>query len=192
MPDNAARLLAEATLVTGNPGKLAEARRLCEVEMAAAAIDLPEIQSLDIREILEAKAVEAFHRLERPVVVDETALDLAALNGFPGVLIKWMLESVGAEGIAQIAYSLGNTRANARCALLYFTDTDQVFVSGSTSGQLILPPRGANGFGWDPIFQPDHQHLTYAELTGSDKDHISHRGKAWRTLKGHLAESDLP
>ena len=188
MPDDAVHLLQGAILVTGNPGKLAEARRLCEVELQAAAIDLPEIQSLDIREILKAKAVTAFDRLQRPLVVDETALELAALNGFPGVLVKWMLESVGAEGIARTAQSLGDKHATARCALLYFTGDREVYAEGATDGQLVLPPRGGSGFGWDPIFQPDHQDLTYAEISGAAKDRISHRGKAWRQLTQHLQD----
>jgi len=186
MVDDTAHPLQSAVLVTGNPGKLAEARRLCKVELQAADIDLPEIQSLDIREILRAKAATAFDRLERPLVVDETALDLAALNGFPGVLIKWMLESVGAEGIARTAQSLGDTRATARCALLYFTSDREVYSEGVTDGQLVLPARGDRGFGWDPIFQPDDHDLTYAEISGAAKDRISHRGKAWRSLTERL------
>lgn len=178
--------LQEALLVTGNKGKLSEARRLSGVEIDAAEIDLPEIQSLDIREVLLAKAVGAFDRLHRPVVVDETALELAALNGFPGVLVKWMLHSVGAEGIARTAASLGDSRATARCALLYYEPDRQVFAEGATEGDLVLPPRGDHGFGWDPIFQPVDHHLTYAELSGPDKDRISQRGKAWQTLKTRL------
>ena len=188
MAGDAATLLQGAVFVTGNPGKLAEAQRLCRVELQAADIDLPEIQSLDIREILRAKAAAAFDRLERPVVVDETALDLAALNGFPGVLIKWMLKSVGAEGISRTAHSLGDTRATARCALLYFTGDREVYAAGTTNGQLVLPARGDRGFGWDPIFQPDDHDLTYAEISGPAKDRISHRGKAWRCLAERLQD----
>jgi len=186
MPGDAVPLLGGVALVTGNPGKLAEARRLCGGALRAAAVDLPEIQSLDIREILQAKAVEAFHRLQQPLVVDETALELAALHGFPGVLVKWMLESVGAEGIARTAQSLGDTRATSRCALLYYAGDREVFAEGTTSGQVVLPPRGEGGFGWDPIFQPDGHDLTYAELTGPEKDHIGHRGRAWRSLTNLL------
>lgn len=186
MAPDADRLLGEAVLVTGNPGKLAEARRLCGVELQAAEIDLPEIQSLDIREILQVKAQEGYRRLQRPVIVDETALELAALNGFPGVLVKWMLESVGAQGIARTAASLGNPRATARCALLYLSADHQVYAEGTTPGRLVTEPRGDAGFGWDPVFQPDGRSETYAELTGPEKDRISHRGLAWRDLRTRL------
>lgn len=192
MPSDAVQLLQGVTFVTGNPGKLAEARRLCGVDLRAVEIDLPEIQSLDIREVLRAKAAAALQRLQRPVVVDETALELAALNGFPGVLIKWMLHSVGAEGIGLTAQSLGDMRATARCGLLYLAGEQEVFAEGTTDGQLVLPPRGDAGFGWDPIFQPDDHDKTYAELSGPEKDHLSHRGLAWRHLVQRLGEIENP
>lgn len=179
-------------LVTGNPGKLAEARRLSTIDLEAIAIDLPEIQSLDIREVLAAKAVLAWERLERPLIVDETALELEALNGFPGVLIKWMLESVGAEGIARTAASLGDGRATARCALLRYTPESEIFAEGTTTGRLVLPPRGEGGFGWDPIFEPDGHDRTFAELAGPEKDRISHRGQAWRHLERRLRSPHHP
>ena len=93
--------LPRFVLVTGNADKLAEARRLWPGELEHAAIDLPEIQSLDLAEVLQAKADEAWRRLQRPLVVEETGFELAALSGFPGPLVKWMLEAVGATGIAR-------------------------------------------------------------------------------------------
>ncbi len=175
-------LFSGAVLVTGNPGKLAEARRLGAASLEAVDIDLPEIQSLDLREILRAKAAAAFGQLQRPVIVDETSLELAALGGFPGPLIKWMLQSVGAAGVAGTARAVGDFRATARCALLYSTGTDELIAEGSTEGELVLPPRGEHGFGWDPVFQPLGEKRTYAELSGPEKDRISHRGLAWRRL----------
>ena len=90
-------------LVTGNPGKLVEARRLLGAAgegppFDAVELDLPEIQSLDILEVLRGKAEEAWRRLGRPLVVEETGLYLGAMNGFPGPLVKWMLAAVGPEG----------------------------------------------------------------------------------------------
>ena len=181
-----------AVLVTGNPGKLAEARRLSSIDLEAVAIDLPEVQSLDIREVLQAKAITAFEQLAQPVIVDETALELAALNGFPGVLVKWMLESIGPEGIARTAASLGDDRATARCALLCYSPDGEVFAEGTTTGRLVLPPRGERGFGWDPVFQPDGSDRTFAELDGPAKDRISHRGRAWRQLDDQLRSRHHP
>lgn len=174
--------LKQAVLVTGNRGKAEEAKRILGIDLATEPLDLPEIQSLDMGEILEAKAEEAWRRLGRPVVVDETSLELAAFGGFPGPLVKWMLEAVGAAGIARSAHALGDPKATARCALLYTDGTTRVLAEGSVEGALLPAPRGDGGFGWDPIFLPAGESRTYAELSPARKDEIGHRGAAWRRL----------
>ena len=183
--------------VTGNAGKLAEARRIVGAALAALEVDLPEIQSLDGGEVLAAKADAALARaprrpggrLETPIVVEETSLEVAAWNGFPGPLVKWMLAAVGAEGIARAAAACGDARAVARCALLWTDGERRVTGEGETRGTLVAPPRGERGFGWDPVFQPDGETRTYGELPDAAKDAIGHRGRAWRDLLARLAES---
>jgi XTP/dITP diphosphohydrolase len=176
------------TLVTGNSDKRVEAERILGRAVDCAAIDLPEPQSLDFLEVVRAKGAEALRRLGRPVVVEEAGLELAALNGFPGPLVKWMLEAVGAEGIARTALALGEPRATARCFLLWTDGAREVIGEGATAGTLV-PPRGSGGFGWDPVFLPEGEQSTYGELPGPDKDRFSHRGRAWRDLLAKLAPS---
>lgn len=173
-------------LVTGNPGKVAEARLALGTDLETVEVDLPEIQSLDYLEVLRAKAEEAWRRVGRPLVVEEAGLDLAALNGFPGPLVKWMLQAMGAEGLSRAAWALGDVRAAARCFLLYKDGDQEILAEGRTEGTLVLPGRGAHGFGWDPVFQPAGSDRTFAELTGEAKDAVSHRGKAWRNLGKRL------
>ncbi|HEX4962007.1 MAG TPA: non-canonical purine NTP pyrophosphatase [Thermoanaerobaculia bacterium] len=173
-------------LVTGNLGKIAEARLALGGEVETFVADLPEIQSLDYLEVLRAKADEAWRQAGRPLVVEEAGLDLAALNGFPGPLVKWMLHAVGAEGLARTAIALGEARASARCFLLYKDGDQELVAEGRTEGTLVLPGRGIHGFGWDPVFLPDGSSHTFAELTGQEKNAVSHRGKAWRALQDRL------
>ena len=178
---------AAIVLVTGNAGKLAEARRLSVgLELEAADIDLPEIQALDLRAVALAKAEEAWRLLRRPLIVEETGLELAALNGFPGALVKWMLAAVGAEGIADVALKAGDPRAAARSILIYRHEGGTIESCGATRGELVLPARGSGGFGWDPVFVPEGEERTYGELSGEEKDRISHRGRAWRALIAEL------
>lgn len=180
-------MIPSFVLVTGNRGKIAEARLAIGAALEAAEVDLPEIQSLSYLEVLKAKAEEAWRRLGRPLVVEEAGLDLAALNGFPGPLVKWMLEAVGAEGIAQTAHALGDTRAAARCFLLYKDEDREVVAEGRTDGHLTLFGRGPHGFGWDPVFVPEGSRFTFAEISGPEKGVVSHRGKAWREMARALA-----
>jgi non-canonical purine NTP pyrophosphatase (RdgB/HAM1 family) len=175
-------LLEGVVLVSGNPNKVEEARRICGFDLDSEPLDLPEIQHLDLDAVLRAKGEEAWRRLRRPLIVEETGLELAALNGFPGPLVKWMLQAVGAEGISRTANALGNSRVAAVCGLHYRDDRRFVFAEGRAVGELVLPARGEGGFGWDPVFRPETEQHTYAELDPERKDAIGHRGRAWRAL----------
>ena len=178
-------------LVTSNPDKLAESERVLGEQLENVDLDLPEIQSDDLREVLEAKADEAWKVLERPLIVEETGFELDALSGFPGPLVKWMLKAVGAEGIARTAISAGDPRATARC-LVALKSADGLLVGeGSSSGRLVLPARGGPAFGWDPVLVPDGYDLTVAELGPAVKDDIGHRGRAWRDLLRQLESAPL-
>jgi non-canonical purine NTP pyrophosphatase (RdgB/HAM1 family) len=175
-------------LVTGNPGKVAEARRLAGPGLDAVELDLPEIQSLDLLEVLRHKGEEAWRRLGRPLVVEEAGLDLPALGGFPGPLVKWMLEAAGAEGLARTALALGDPRALARAALYYRDSGRTLIAEGTAAGTLVLPARGGHGFGWDPVFVPEGSDRTFGELSDAEKDLLGHRGRAWRRLLALLAD----
>ena len=188
--------------VTGNPDKLAEARRIWAAGSSAeigpaprlegVALELPEIQSLDLLEVLRAKGAEAHRRLRRPLVVEETGFEIEAFGGFPGPLVKWMLAALGPEGMARAALTVAEREgkpgaAVARCMALYIDGEREVVGEAVERGTLVLPPRGAEGFGWDPVFLPEGESRTYGELPPADKDRLGHRGKAWRDLRRKLA-----
>lgn len=174
-------------LVTGNRHKAIEARRIVAPSLEIVEVELPEIQSLDPRAVLRAKSISAWERLKRPLVVEETSLELAAMGGFPGPLVKWMLHAVGPEGIARCASALGDATAVARCLVLHYDGEREVVGEGNESGRLVLPARGGTGFGWDVVFAPDGSDRTYGELGPAEKDARGHRGRAWRDLLANLA-----
>ncbi|MEO1083809.1 MAG: non-canonical purine NTP pyrophosphatase [Acidobacteriota bacterium] len=182
---------APFALVTGNINKIREAERILGFALESVKIDLPEIQSLDIAEVLEAKVLEAYRRARRPVVVEETGLTLDAMGGFPGPLIKWMLDAMGPEGVARTGHALGDPGASAVCALAYHDGHRTVTATGVTEGVLLEKPRGEHGFGWDPVFRPLESDLSFAELGPDDKDRIGHRGRGWRAFREALASSGV-
>lgn len=177
--------------VTGNPGKLREARRLWGRPLEALALDLPEIQSLDLEEVLSAKleAARAAAPAGGTIVVEEAGLELSALNGFPGPFVRYLLEAVGAEGIARIGVALGDRRVRAVCRLAWSDGQRTLVGRGECAGTLALPGRGEYGFGFDPVFVPDGSELTFGEMDESEKDVVSHRGNAWRDLARQLSEA---
>ena len=157
-------------------------------------IDLPEIQGVDPKEIIEAKLIEATKHHQGAVIVEDTSLFLDCLArpngqpGLPGPLIKWFMKTVGKEGLWLMADKFGIYGAEARTTIgLAYAPDDIHFFEGITNGTIVAP-RGESDFGWDPIFQPESQTKTYAEMTTSDKNEISHRGKSARALKAFLEE----
>ena len=100
--------------------------------------------------------------------------------------MKWMLDAMGAVGIARACHGLGDPGAEARCALAYFDGERLVTAVGSTRGRLATEPAGEHGFGWDPVFIPEESDRSYAELTAGEKDRFGHRGRAWRAFRDRL------
>ncbi len=179
--------LASLVFVTSNLGKLEEASAVLGLRLRHHALDLPELQSLDLEEVVRHKARTAFERLGTPVLVEDTSLELAGLGGFPGPLVRWMLSTVGAAGIARVAHAFADPRAVARCLTCALDGTEEVFGLGEVRGVIVESPRGSRGFGWDSVFAPDgFGGRTYAEMQPAEKNANSHRRKALMALREHL------
>ncbi|NBS41857.1 non-canonical purine NTP pyrophosphatase, partial [bacterium] len=86
------------TIVTGNPNKLKELQAIfSDVEMGMRSVDIPEIQSLDLEEIVRAKVRSAFEAVGGPVIIEDVSFEIAALNGMPGPFVKWWAKTAGYE-----------------------------------------------------------------------------------------------
>ncbi len=176
--------LDDAVFVTSNLGKLREAEEVLGCPLRHRALDLPEIQSLDLVEVVRAKAGAAFERLGAPVLVEDTSLELAGLGGFPGPLVRWLLASVGPEGICRIASCFDDRSATVRCLACAFEGGSEVLGEGVVTGRIARAPRGRRGFGWDSAFVPDGgDGRTYAEMDSAEKNAISHRRRAFEALR---------
>ena len=149
------------------------------------SIDLPEIQELDARAIIEAKLEAAKARHDGRFIVEDTSLHFDSLNGLPGPLIKWFLKTIGNDGLYRLAQTFG-TPARATTCLGYMDEHGQThFFEGSIPGAIVAP-RGNDGFGWDPIFEVSGTSKTFAEMTKSEKQSCSMRKAAVEQLKQHL------
>jgi non-canonical purine NTP pyrophosphatase (RdgB/HAM1 family) len=180
-------LFDDLVFVTSNDGKLREAEAVLGRTLDHRALDLPEIQSLDLEEVVRAKAASAWEALGRPVLVEDTALELAGLGGFPGPLVRWLLTSVGPEGICRIANSFSNPGATARCLTCATDGTSEVLGEGVVDGMIAEAPRGPGGFGWDSTFIPSGSGgRTYGEMSDDEKNLISHRRRAFLALREAL------
>lgn len=171
--------------ITGNENKLKEARLILG-DVESLEIDLPEIQSLNPKEVIEAKLREARKHHQGHLFCEDVSLSLDCFNGLPGTLIKWFLKSLGPEGIANITKQYNNSKATAKAFIGYYCNNKLHFFEGEVKGSIVAP-RGDSMFGWDPIFQPDGHDKTFAEMTLEEKNKISHRRKALQKLKEHLS-----
>ena len=146
-----------------------------------------------------AKARDAFGASGLPSMADDSGLEVDALNGMPGVLsARWS----GRHGddvantallLAQMADVPDERRGAAfvsACALVYRAGDArrETVVRGRWPGTIVREPRGAGGFGYDPVFLPEGWWRTAAELSAEQKDSVSHRGRALSALLPALRE----
>jgi non-canonical purine NTP pyrophosphatase (RdgB/HAM1 family) len=179
--------LDQLIFVTSNLGKLREAEAVLGCKLDHRALELDEIQSLDLEEIIRFKAAEALRRLEAPVLVEDTSLELAGLDGFPGPLVRWLLASVGPAGICRLAACFADPTATVRCMALATDGTEEAVGIGVVTGTIVAAPRGRRGFGWDSTFAPDGcGGRTYGEMSEAEKNSISHRRRAFEALRDAL------
>lgn len=149
-------------------------------------IDLPEIQSADQQEIVRAKLTAAIAQGLDCVMVEDTGLELECLGGLPGPFIKFFVKRLGARGLYDIATKIGLTGARAVTIAACCVHGRIYEARGVVEGALV-EPRGESGFGFDPVFLPRGQTLTYAQMSDQQKCSMSHRAVAMQNLRAVLS-----
>jgi len=179
----------KAIFVTTNEHKRREVQEILDFALERADLDLPEIQAIDPAEVAAAKvraAREVLGRPDLPVLVEDSGLMVDAWDGFPGALTKWLMRRVGNEGLLRMLPEGEDRSASAVCVVaLAETDGTVRTFRGEVPGALAQRPRGAGGFGYDPVFIPEWSSLTYAEM-GEGKNADSHRARAFRAVREWL------
>jgi XTP/dITP diphosphohydrolase len=182
-----------------NPKKLAELRRVLD----RAGLSMLTLVSLDDAPTFDetpetgatfednalAKARDAFAATGLASLADDSGLEVAALNGMPGVLsARWAgVHGDDADNTALLLAQLRDVPDERRgaafvsaCALV--SGSGEVVVRGEWPGSIAREPHGDGGFGYDPVFIPDGYDRTAAQLSPAQKDAISHRGRALTLL----------
>ena len=182
----------KAIFVTTNDHKRSEVQEILGIALERADLDLPEIQAIDPAEVAAEKASaarEALGRPDLPVLVEDSGIMVDAWDGFPGALTKWLMGSVGNEGLLRMLPEGEDRSARAVCvvALAEADGTVRTF-RGEVPGTVASEARGAGGFGYDPIFVPEWSSMTYAEL-GEGKNADSHRTRAFRAVREWFGEA---
>jgi XTP/dITP diphosphohydrolase len=139
------------------------------------------------------KAEYVFQHYNTPCFADDTGLEVDALNGAPGVYsARYAGEQRSSEdNIALLLQNLKNDtnrKAQFRTVItLLGVEEEPVYFEGIIRGEIITEKRGTSGFGYDPIFIPEGQTKTFAEMSMDEKNQLSHRAIAVRKLGAYLS-----
>lgn len=194
-------------LATRNQGKIVEFRRILDA-LAPGAIELvgldqfPDLHDVDetgstFQENALLKAREMSEATGLPAIADDSGLCVDALNGDPGIFsARW----AGTHGddkanLEKVLDQLKDVADKDRTA--YFICVAALYLPQGTShceegrfyGTILKSPVGENGFGYDPIFQPDGLEISSAQMSAEEKDRVSHRGKALRAIAPHVMKA---
>ena len=199
----ALRLIPGARIVaaTHNPGKARELQALLDGRfevVAAGALGLPEPEETEQTFAGNAlvKARAAADAAGVIALADDSGLSVRALDGAPGIYsARWAGPSRDfSHAMALVERRLADAEGDDVSA--WFTSAlavawpagPAVVVEGRVDGTLTFPPRGDNGFGYDPIFVPDGHRRTFGEMEEREKDQLSHRSRAFAKLKAALID----
>lgn len=177
--------MTNITFITGNQKKADYLVKYLGFPVEHVKLDLDEIQSLDLKEIVEHKVRQAYEKIKKPVIVEDVSLEFAALGRLPGTFIKFFVDEVPFETICSMID--GKTRkATARCVFGYFDGQNLKLFEGGLDGEIATTPSGENGYGWDKIFIPQGYTVTRASLEEKDDQKTYLQIKPFEKLKDFL------
>ncbi len=175
--------------VTGNVNKAKHFSAMLGRDIEHVAVDVEEIQSLDVREVVAHKARAAYEKIKRPVIVEDTTLVFTALGALPGPLIKWFLEELKPEGLSALLEGKDRT-AIIGSAIAYYDGEQLEIFTTEKRGTIADYPRGTNGWGFDPGFILDGQDKTNAELSDEEYELMYKGVKPFAELAEFLSSLD--
>ncbi len=192
-------------LASHNAGKLAEVVAIlgdvAEVIGLAAfpALTLPREEGATYEENAVAKARAVARASRVPALADDSGLEVAALGGAPGVYSNRYAGPAcePAANNAKLLRELADVaeaerRAKFVCvAALVAPDGREWLARGEVAGRITSGPRGAAGFGYDPLFVPEGEGRTFAQMTAAEKNALSHRARAFEKLRRYIVELAL-
>jgi XTP/dITP diphosphohydrolase len=192
--------MQKLVIATGNAHKLHEIRVLLEplgIEVVPQSdFNVPEAAEphCTFIENALAKARHAARLTGLPALADDSGICVEALGGAPGVISAIYAgeprsDARNNEKLLEAMRDVADRRAHYHCALVLLRHADDpqpIIAEGQWHGVILEAPRGEGGFGYDPLFLDPELQQTVAEISTADKNRVSHRGKALRTLVDKL------
>lgn len=173
--------------VTSNAHKLQEANIALapfNLSLKMAKVEKVEIQADGLDAIASYAARLAAERSGEPVVCEDSGLFIRCMSGFPGPYSSYAFKTIGCGGVLRLMRGVDDRHASFTSAVSFCEPRgDPVTFIGNAEGSISEAPRGAAGFGFDPIFIPSAgDGRTFAQMDAPEKGRLSHRGEAFRRL----------
>lgn len=162
--------------VSSNYHKYQEAKKILHsfgIDLGFFKYSLEEIQSESLKEIASKKALCAFKKFKKPIIIEDDGLFIDSLNGFPGPYSSYVFKTIGNKGILQL---LKQNRKAKFVSIISFCDGENSKSFQAKIDGRISRKETGEGWGYDPIFMPKDLNNTFAELDNKNK--LSHRFKA--------------
>ncbi|KYK30607.1 MAG: non-canonical purine NTP pyrophosphatase [Thermoplasmatales archaeon SG8-52-3] len=178
--------------ITGNKGKLLEAKKRfskINFEIIQKDIGYPEIQADSLEEVALFGVNDIQKRFDKPFFLEDAGLFIDSLNGFPGVYSAYVFYKIGCSGILKLMekYEGNKRKACFRSVIVYkgLNKDPEIFI-GESYGLISKISIGDYGFGYDPIFIPENEKRTFAQMETDEKNRFSHRGKSLNKLINYI------
>ncbi|MGI2259780.1 RdgB/HAM1 family non-canonical purine NTP pyrophosphatase [Shewanella sp. GXUN23E] len=197
--------MKQIVLASGNKGKLNEFAQMLK-DFQVEVLPQSQFDVADVAEtgttFVENAIIKARHAAQitgLPAIADDSGLEVDVLDGAPGIYSarysgEGATDVKNYQKLLQALAGVEQRSARFQCVLVYMRhakDPTPVICQASWEGQIALTATGDNGHGYDPIFIPEHEQRSAAEMSGEEKNAVSHRGKALALLVNALSDKGL-
>ena len=179
--------------ITSNKGKYKEvANKLIEADFKVIQKNLgyPEVQANSLEDVVNFGVSYILERFHKPFIIEDAGIFIKNLNDFPGVYSADVFYKIGCKGILKLLDGIKKDRGACFKSVIAYVNSDkQIHVfAGECFGHIGFEEVGDNGFGYDPVFIPNGENKTFAEMTVDEKNRFSHRGNSLDILLEFIKE----
>lgn len=182
----------ELVFLSANEYKRNEVKQILDsdtIHVITYDAKIDEIQSQSMEKIVRNKAEQAYGKLKRPVLIEQTGLRIADFGNLPSGLTQVFWDALQADKFCKYFHGKGEVEA---VTVLGYCDGKKIYLfSGSIKGSIVPEPRGDRSFQWDCVFQPDGAEQSFAEMSPKDKNKHSMRRIALDKLRVFLEQRNV-
>jgi XTP/dITP diphosphohydrolase len=172
--------------ITSNRHKYEEVAQLTDLPIEQKRIDYPEVQADTLEEVAAFGITFCYAQVKTCCFIEDSGLFIDALSGFPGVYSQYVYRTLGCNGILRLLDT--NRKAHFTSVIAYHTTEETLLFRGDVEGEIAEAEGGEKGFGFDPIFIPEGESQTFAQMSTEQKNLYSHRGKAFKMFLKHIEQ----